>query len=153
MNPRDIKMRIAYYASELRQGKQLQPDVSMALGDILEQIANGIDANKAFGLAYSKGKSESDDIARSQLSLVLWWISCAIDQQPPEQPSYNLEEAFEVGSDMMRKLTKTEHTDKYDVSYIKKCWYDPKYQHMKKTTRTIWEENSPLENQKVNNSK
>lgn len=145
MNPHDTKKRIAYYAAELKQGNQLEPNAYRALGNILEQIANGVDANEAFGLTYSRGKSESDDIARRHLSLVFWWISCAIDQPPALQPPYSLEEAFEVGSDIMRKITKTEDTDKYDVSYIKKCWYDPRYQHLKKPTRTIWEENSPLD--------
>lgn len=153
MNPLDIKKRIAYYAEELKQGRQLEPAVSKTLGVIFEQIANGVDANAAFGINYSRGKSESDDIARGDLSFVFWWISCAIDQPPPLQPPYSLEEAFEEGSQLLRRLTKTEHTEKYDVSYIKKCWYDPKYQHLKSTTRSIWEENSPLDNPKVNNLK
>lgn len=153
MNPSDIKKRIAYYASELRQGRQLEPEASVALGDILEHIANGVDANKALGVAYSRGKSESDDIARRHLSLVFWWISCAIDQPIPLQPPYSLEEAFEMGSVLMKKLTETEDSDKYDVSYIKKCWYDPRYRHLKNPTRTIWEDDSPLDIPKVNNPK
>lgn len=143
MNPTATRKRIKYYAEQLLQGVQLDQDASQALGQILAEIANGRDANEAFGLKHSRGHSESDDIARRNLRLVFSFISSATEQSEALEP-YTLEEAFELGSELMRRLTNSKDTDRYDVSYLKKRWYDPKFQDLKNPIMTVWEENSPF---------
>lgn len=128
MNPADQKKRFRALAKQLDNGIPLSNKQTRDLITIFRGISEGRDPTRILGLNYGDGKSKQDEAARALLDFVMHWIACATADDTDENGDpikpYSMKEAFEKGSEMLKKLSGTMDPDAYDPSYIKKVWYE-----------------------------
>lgn len=137
MNPLDHKKNWMAFLSQLKAEKPLQPDQFQHLAKVFEDIlVNNIDADEALGLAYKRGHSKNDALARQKLSRVLHWIANATDSDPiHDVPPLSLIKAFTEASKLFPGFTPVR---------LKKEWYDPKNAHMRNLLRGHFDPDSPF---------
>ena len=137
MNPLDHKKNWMAFLSQLKAQIPLQPEQFDHLAKVFEEIlVNDIDADVALGLAYPRGHSKNDALARQKLSRVLHWIACATDADPiHDVPPLSLNKAFTEASKLFRGFTPVR---------LRKEWYDKKNAHMRDPIRGHFDPDSPF---------
>jgi hypothetical protein len=132
MNPAYQKKRFRAFAKRLENGYSPTEEQTQYLIHIFREIGKGSEPTRILGLTYDDGKSKQDETARTHMDFIMHWIACAteadVDQNGNPIKPYSMKQAFEEGSKMVRKLSKTTDPDSYDPSYIKKIWYERKKQ-------------------------
>jgi hypothetical protein len=79
MSPRNQRKRFQALADQLRDvSRPLNKAQLLYLADVFERIGLGEDANDVLGLVYGPGRSEKDEIALEDRSLILHWMTCAM---------------------------------------------------------------------------
>ncbi len=144
MNPADYRKNLAAFAQQMQQKKPLTESQFEYLANTFTKISAGEDANKVLGLNYSAGNGPSKERARQKISIVLHWIACAIEPIERDGLGYTLEKACAEGVEIARKTFGVKGSEKYDASYLKKCWYNPEYAHMRSPNRDPFDPDSPL---------
>ena len=105
----------------------------------LTQIGAGVDANKAFGVKFSRGKKLADEQSRQRLSAVLHIVSALVDEgmgvdQACNHVSAALQEnCFNNGADWPT----------YDARYLYNCWFGNA--HLRHLERTIYHADFPYD--------
>ena len=97
-------------------------------------------------LALRSRGTKRKPVARQKLSAVLHWVAGAITPTDGDPPGLGLtlEQAFEQAVPLARKLFAVEGSEKYDASYIKKCWYAADKAHMRDSNRGHFDQDSPF---------
>ena len=134
MNPLDRRKHLAAFAKELKAGKPITKEQTQYLVNVFERISKGEDANRVLGVAYSRGRSEKDALARQKLSMIFHWVACAIKTDPTTSRELSLEDALQQA----HKLFKYKH----DLKYLRDKWYEHK--PMQSPLRTWSESDSPF---------
>lgn len=135
MNPLDTRKRMATFAKKLKTCAPLTEEEYAYLEAVFDRLSCGEDPSAVLGLKFGRGQSEEDARHRQALHLVLHWIECATQplDADPAGLGYSVTKACEEGSKILRKQLEVTDPDAYDASYVRKCYYNPKYQHMRKT--------------------
>jgi hypothetical protein len=147
VNPLDIRKRMAGFAQKLRSREELSEDEYAYLEAVFQLLSEGEDPAAVLGLKYGRGQSEMDARYRRALHLVIHWMHCAIQPIDADLPGhgYSVTQASEEGANILKQLLGVTNSDAYDASYLRKCYYDPKYQHMKKTMVGTFDADSPYQ--------
>lgn len=145
MNPLDTRKRMAEFSKKLQSRATLQEDEYAYLEAVFQRLSTGEDPTTVLGLNYGRGQSEDDARHRQALHLVMHWIECAIQPEDADLPGlgYSVTKACEEGSEILRKQLKITDPDSYDASYVRKCYYNPRYQYMKKSMVGAFDADSP----------
>ena len=146
MNALDTRKRLKAFAEQMKEGCAPSDEQYRYLHWAFEKIAAGEDANKVLGVAFSRGKKQSDAEARQKLSLILHWVAGAITPTDGDPPGlgYTHERAFREAAILARQVFGVSATDKYDAQYIKKCWYAADKKHMQSPVRHRLDSDSPF---------
>lgn len=144
MNPTDYRKNLAAFAVQMQQKQGLTDLQFEYLANAFKKIAAGDDANKVLGLNYSAGNGPSKERARQNISLVLHWIACAIEPTERDGLGYTLEKACAEAVEIARTIFGVKGSEKYDADYLKKCWHNPDYAHMRSPTRDHFDRDSPV---------
>ena len=144
MNPADFRKNLAAFAKQMQQKKGLTDLQFEYLASTFQRIASGEDANKVLGLNYGAGNGPNKERSRQKMSLVLHWIACAIQPQERGGLGYTLEKACVEAGDFARTTFDVKGSEKYDADYLKKCWHNPDYAHMRSPTRDHFDPDSPV---------
>ena len=145
MNPLDYRKNLAAFAQQMQSKTEPTEEQYKYLADAFTRISNGEDANKVLGVSFQKHHTEANAVTRQKLSMVLHWVAGAVtptDGKPPGL-GLTLEQAFEQAAPLARKLFAVEGSEKYDASYIKKCWYASDKAHMRDPNRGHFDQDSP----------
>lgn len=130
MTPADQKKVFRAFAKQLENGHPPTKDQTEYLIHVFRGIGMGRDPARILGVAYENGKSKQDEDSRIMLDFVMHWIACAteadVDQNGDPIKPYSLANAFQEGSRLAKKLSKTTKPDAYDPAYIRKVWYERK---------------------------
>ena len=145
MNPLDYRKNLAAFAQKMESKTEPTEEQYQYLADAFTRISKGDDANKVLGVAFQKHQTETNAAARQKLSAVLHWVAGAITPTDGDPPGLGLtlEQAFEQAAPVARKLFAVEGSEKYDASYIKKCWYAADKAHMRDPNRGHFDQDSP----------
>lgn len=145
MNPLDTRKRMAEFSKKLQSRVALREEEYAYLETVFHRLSTGEDPAAVLGLKYGRGQSAEDARHRQALHLVIHWIECAIQPVDADPPGlgYSVTNACEEGSKILRKQLDVTDPDAYDASYVRKCYYNPKYQHMKKTVVGAFHTDSP----------
>ena len=144
MNPTDRRKYLTAFAQQMQQKKELTDPQFEYLANVFTKISAGEDANKVLGLKYQRGKGPKKDKARQNLSLILHWIAGAMATTTDGGHGYTLEEACNKAVPFAREIFGDKDSQKYDVDYLRKCWYKPSYAHMRSPTRGHFDKDSPV---------
>lgn len=136
MNPLDHRKHWIAFVHQLRAKEPLHPDQFEHLAQVFEEILNGVDANEALGLKYSRGNGPDKAIARQKISLVLHWIACATAPITEGGLGMPLSSAFETASEAFKHFG-------YEPEQIEKYWYAKDKVHMKESERGYNDQDSP----------
>lgn len=144
MNPTDRRKYLTVFAQQMQQKKELTEPQFEYLANVFAKISAGEDANEVLGLKYQRGNGPTKDKTRQKLSLVLQWIACATESTTDDGLGYTLEEACNKAVPFARGIFGDKDSQKYDVEYLKKCWYKSDYAHMRSPTRGHFDKDSPF---------
>lgn len=133
MNPLDYIFTYKAFAQQMADKVPLTTEQFEWLEKAFTALANTQDPKIVFGLKHQSGNSLNKDYARTNTSLVLHWISAAIEKDPETNERMSLQEAFQKGAEMLNKLNGGQ-VDRYDDSYIQKLWYQ--FPHMQSSIRS-----------------
>ncbi len=88
----------------------------------------------------------ADAKKRQALSFIIHWIECAIQPADGDIPGlgYTVTKACQEAVPILRQMLGVEHSEKYDSEYIRKCYYEPDYAHMRSQTRSAFDMDSPF---------
>ena len=142
MSPYDTRKKLAAYSQKLESHQPLDDDDYAYLAEVFKRFSAGENPAEVLGLKNGRGQSETDARLRRALQSAFHWIECAI-QPDAEGPGLSVTEACQVGSRLVRKFLNPTNPDAYDPSYIRKCFYDPKYRYMRKTEVHSFDTDSP----------
>lgn len=147
MNPLDVQKRIKVFATKLSTDTPLSDEERTYLANVFDRIADGEDANEVLGVKFGRGKSLSDARKRQAISFIIHWIECAIEPVDSEVPGlgYTVSEACIEAELIIKKMLGVEGSDKYDAEYIRQCYYNPAFAHMRSQNRGIFESDSPFQ--------
>jgi len=135
-------------AQQLDSGEELSAEQRNFLGLALYRIGTGEDANVAFNVQGGRGLKLSDVIARRRMSVILHWVACAVDaDSEPGEAAMSIEAACVEAVDSIVPVAKeafpgADHCV-YDVDYIRQCWTDPKYAHLRSPMRGWYDPDFP----------
>jgi hypothetical protein len=130
-NPLDYRKRLARIAKQLSADLPLEKSERTYLADALKQIAQGVDANTALGVKFGRGQKEKDARAREKMSVILHMVAAHVEEGDER---LTVEAACELVMPFARKLYGDPDGERYDASYLKKCWYG--YDHMREVMRS-----------------
>ena len=118
MTPKEQRQRLLRLAEQLRDGSETLEDRAY-LASRLEAVCEGEDAKKAFGLAYTRGTSRTDEDNRAELNLILSWVAAAKDKTLGH--GWTLTKAL----DEAEKICKERNPmfKPLERSYLEKKWY------------------------------
>jgi hypothetical protein len=138
---------MAEFSKKLQSRATLREEEYAYLESVFQRLSTGEDPAAVLGLKYGRGQSAEDALHRQALHLVIHWIECAtqpVDADPPGL-GYSVAKACEEGSKILKRQLAIEDPDAYDASYVRKCYYNPKYQHMRRTMVGAFDSDSPYE--------
>ena len=137
MNPLDHKKNWMAFLEQLKAEKPLQSEQFKHLVKVFENIlVKNIDPEVALGLAYGRGKKESDAKARQLISAVLQCVACYIEDDPIHStPPLTLAEAFIRVADEFPRCP-------YTAEQIEKYWYQKDKLHMQNSQRGYFDQDS-----------
>lgn len=169
MSPRNQRKRFLALADQLRNDSSpLNKDQLAYLADSFEQIGLGADANNVLGLVYGPGRSEKDEIALEDRSLILHWMTCAmlpenvLDEfgEPAGGLGLTLEQAVDgalaiADGEWINPKTKEKHSykdangeikspfKKYSYDTLMRLWREGANKHMRVLMQSSTAKNSP----------
>jgi len=145
LNPLDYRKNLAAFAQQMQSKKAPTGEQYQYLANAFQRISEGEDANVVLGVKFQKNQTKTSAAARQKLSAILHWIAGAITPVDGDRPGLGLtlEEAFVQATPLARKLFGVESSDKYDASYIRKCWYAADKKHMQDPVRGHFDQDSP----------
>jgi hypothetical protein len=148
MSYEDQQRRLRMLAQGLAQRGAVTPEEAGYLARCLHEISMGKDANDVFGTRRKRGQKIADVDARMKISFILQWIACAIEPENGDVPPMTLTAALEAASEKMVPLANEiwGNVDgfEYSVEYLKACWDNPRYRHMRSPDRTAWDDDFPF---------
>ena len=163
MNIRTQQKRFAALADLLRGDQPINNETRQYLSNCIEAISKGADANVALGIAYGPGHKEKSDIDLEARALIFWWITCAMQPTSEDGYGFNFEQALDAALQMMdgqwiNPITKEVHVykdinnnlcspfmgKKYSEDTLRRLWREKANNHMKKTTFTALDIDSPI---------
>ena len=148
MNRYDHMRALLGLAHQLDRGEELSADQRNFLGIALYRIGTGEDANHAFNVQGGRGLKLADVIARRRMSVILHWVACAVDADAESgETAMSIEAACVEAIDSIVPVAKeafpgADHCA-YDADYIRQCWTDPKYAHMRSPMRSWYDPDFP----------
>ncbi len=140
MNRFDHMRALLDLAHRLGRGDELSANERDFLSIALYRIGTGEDANVAFNVQRGRGLKLADVIARRRMSVILHWVACAVDADAESgETAMSIEAACVEAVGSIVPLAKeafpgADHCV-YDVDYIRQCWNDRKYAHMRSPMR------------------
>ena len=142
MNSLDNKKRWESFLDQLSNKNPLTNEQYKHLEKVFKKILSGEDANKALGIKPKRGSSHNDALARTNISLVLWWIANATAPLDEEEITNNmkrltLNEAFIKAEEHFQIFG-------YSAETIKKYWYSADKKHMQDVIRQYDDPDSPI---------
>lgn len=146
MNPLDFRKNIAAFSQQMARRIPPSEEQYAYLAEIFDRIAKGENANEVLGVAFTRGRSLKDAKHRQALSSVIQWIECVIVGPDSNEAGRGLtiKEACDEAAPMLRELLGIPGSEKYDAEYVRQCFYNPAYAHMRSPTRTHFEQDSPF---------
>lgn len=142
MGPLDQRKRLGRVAEQILAGIALTDEQLVFIAHRFEKISNGADANTVFSLNYGRGQAKKDEEARKHISFIMHWIACAILPEDMEGYGFKLDQAFAEAAKFKHETSPASDAA-FDVDYIKKCWYNPKYAHYRNPLRGAFDDDSP----------
>jgi hypothetical protein len=135
MSPLDTRKYLAAFVRQIQAGEPVTDEQREYFAEVFDRISQGEDANAVLGLKFEVGKTEDAAQKRQKMSLILHWISGAINKSDlHETDPYTLDAACVRAVEVFSL--------EFDASYLKKQWYN--YQHMQDPIRTWRDEDSPF---------
>ncbi len=163
MNIRTQRKKFAALAQQLRDNIPLSENQRLYLAACIDAISEGVDANSALGVAYTAGHKEKSDIDLEARAFIFWWMTCAMQPESEDGYGFNFEQALDAVLQMMdgkwiNPITKEVHLyedqdkklcspfmgKKYSEDTLRRLWREKANSHMKKTTLTPLDTDSPI---------
>ena len=142
MNSLDHKKHWESFLDQLSNKNPLTDEQFKHLEKVFKKILSGEDANKALGIKPKRGSSHNDALARTNISLVLWWVANATAPRDEEEITNNvkrmtLNEAFIKAEEHFQIFG-------YSAETIQKYWYSADKKHMQDVIRKYDDPDSPI---------
>lgn len=152
MSVRKQKRRLKQWSDHLLNGDELSAEARNWLAVAFVKIAGGEDANKALGLNYSAGHSNYDDLKRQQLSVALHWVAGAIQPEDGDGDGDGTGLGLSITAACKKASELYGRNFKYkgrkiilDPEYLRQCWYNKRYKHMRNHSRHIDDPDFPYD--------
>ena len=147
MNPLDVKKRLQVFAKKMSNKSLLTNEEYEFLAKVFDRIANGEDANEVLGVKFARGNSLTHAKNRQAISFIIHWIECAIQPTDGEIPGlgFSVSQACTEAAPILRTMLGVKGTEKYDAEYIRQCYYNQDFAHMRSTSRGVFEQDSPFQ--------
>ena len=140
MTVRVQRKRFRALADQLRSGKGLSQEQNEYLCKRFDALGRGEDANSAFGLAYTQGRSEVDEKRRENLRFIFSWIVAKMD--PVYGDGYSANKALQAAACEANKKGSLFRAMTY--SALRNAWYNKKYQYLRDPILRPLDINSPI---------
>jgi hypothetical protein len=148
VNRYDHRRALLDLAHRLGRGDELSTNERDFLCLALYRVGTGEDANHVFNVQGGRGLKLADVIARRRMSVILHWVACAVNaDSEPGETVMSIEAACVEAVDSIVPLAKeafpgADHCV-YDVDYIRQCWTDPKFAHLRSPMRGWYDPDFP----------
>ena len=143
MSVRTQRKRLLALADSIEAGRDLSEQENQCLVIGLRCLGKGSDANRAFGVAYDRGKGKIKEEKREGYRLMFSWILAAIDKS-----EYGLGLSVTEALHAAAEIAQRNQSGNFpDVSYetLRRAWYRKEYQYLKHITFTPLDKDSPIE--------
>ena len=136
----------------MRDGDGLLDAEREFIGQALERIGYGEDANDVLQTKLKPGQKEKDIIDRQRMSLILHWVHCAMyPDLSTNTQEMSLAEACELAQSTIVPVAKAAFTSAasivYDPEYIQRCHSAPEYKHLRSPSRSDFDDDFPYSRQ------
>lgn len=148
MSHEDQRRRLGLLAKRLMDPSKLSHAERTYLMQCLHEISMGRDANEVFQTKLKKGQKISDIDSRAKISFILHWVACAIEPDNGDEPPMTLTAALERATEQVvpwaNRIWGNTDGHVYSLEYLKSCWDNPRYRHMRSLDRTPWDDDFPF---------
>ena len=148
MSNSDHRRRLLALGKTLRNGDALLDVEREFIGQALERIGSGEDANEVLQTKLKPGQKKKDIIDRQRISLILHWVHCAMyPDLSTNKQEMSLAEACELAQSTIVPVAKAVFPGAasiaYDPEYIQRCHSAPEYKHLRSLFRTEIDDDFP----------